>query len=307
MDVTDPNSRRCAPRSRFHHVHGGRAAFNPLSASQNPQSRNLRSLAAGGVKGRCFVFMSACVAVVAAAGCGPKVDQMRHFLRSHEHTVSGSEYRVCPPDVIQINSAQAPEIDGEVQVIRTDGKISLRLLGEVKVAGLTTQETANKLAVLLSRYYVRPQVSVRIVGFRSKHLYVFGQVANSGQVPYTGRDTLLDVLARAQPTFLGWTSQTRIIRPSHDDGTRHEVVVNVNEIVKKGDLERNVLLQEGDIVYVPATPLAWVGLRLREVLFPVAPVAGTIVAPAAVKGSLDVYEDEDDENDRASAASAFYP
>lgn len=242
---------------------------------------------------RCRTSLPVClVSTLFACGCGaPKADELRHFLRSHETVVSAPEYRTAPPDVIQINCAQAPEVDGEVQVIRSDGKISLRLLGEVKVAGLTPQETANRLETLLARYYVQPQVSVNVLGYRSKSVYVFGQVARAGAQPYTGRDSLIGALAEARPTYLGWTSQVKVIRPSPDKNTRHEITVNVDDLMERGDLHKNVLLQEGDIVFVPPTPLAWVGLRLREVLFPVTPVAQTMVAPASVAASADVYDD----------------
>lgn len=239
--------------------------------------------------------------MVASAGCGPKVDDMRHFLRAHEHRVSGAEYRVAPPDVLEISSAQAPEIDGEVQSIRSDGKIGLRLLGEIKVAGLTTQEIANKLETLLSRYYVRPQVSVRVAYYRSKYVYVLGQVHTPGPYPYTGRDTLLHVLARAQPTYLAWTARIKVLRPSPEAGERHEIIVDTDRLTQEGDTAKNILLQEGDVVYVPPTPLAWAGLRLRELLFPVTPVAQTLIAPAAVKASYDVYDDWDNDQSRRGA------
>ncbi|MEE8170052.1 MAG: polysaccharide biosynthesis/export family protein, partial [Phycisphaerae bacterium] len=229
-----------------------------------------------------------------AFGCADSSQEMRHFLRAHEHVVSGVEYRLAPPDAIFVSSAQAPEIDGEIQVIRPDGKISMRLLGEVKVSGLSTQEIAHKLESLLTRYYVRPQVSVRVAAYRSKHVYVFGQVSRKGALPYTGRDTLLHVVARAQPTFLAWKARTKVIRPGPEAGSRHEVIVDLDKLLTEGDTEKNFLLQEGDIVYVPPTPLAWVGLRIRELLFPVAPVAQAIIAPAAVKSAVDVYEDGGD-------------
>lgn len=283
---------------RCHTVRALRFRRKPAS------SRIFHPLTSMGAGRAASCVAAAALFAITLCGCGkPKADEMRYFLRSHETLVSAPEYRTAPPDVIQINCAQAPEVDGEVQVIRSDGKIGLRLLGEVKIAGMTTQEAANKLELLLTRYYVRPQVNVRVVGYRSKNIFVFGEVGNVGAYPYTGRDTLLSVLAQAQPTFLGWTTQVKVIHPSPDKGERHEVVIDVDDLMKRGDMHKNVLLQEGDIVYVPPTPLAWVGLRLREVLFPVSPVAQTIVAPAAVAASVDVYQDENNDNNNGNRRS----
>jgi len=206
--------------------------------------------------------------------------------------VSASEYRVQPPDVLEISCAQSPEIDGEEQPLRQDGKISLRLLGEVEVAGLTPMEASRKLESLLSKYYVDPRVSVRVTDYRSKRFFVFGQVSRPGSYLYTGRDTLLNVLSQAQPTFLAWRSQVKLIRPSHDDSKRHVMTVDAERIVQQGKLEQNVMLQENDIVYVPPTPFAWIGLRMREIVWPVSPIMGAAETPADVAvRSADVLDD----------------
>lgn len=224
-------------------------------------------------------FVAACV-VAALIGCGPsKPGELSAFLRAHEQDVSGSGYRVHPPDLLEFTSPTATEIDGETQVVDSDGKVTLRLVGEISVAGLTPAEIGDKIEKQLSRYYQSPKVTVRVPGAVSKRYFVFGQVTAPGPFPYTGNDTLLRALAQAQPTFLAWNSQVKIIRPSHDKKERHEIVVDVDDIMQHGRLEKNVLLQEGDIIYVPPTPTAWVGLRLRELLYPVGPAIGTVSTP----------------------------
>src|ERR1043165_3341210 len=79
-----------------------------------------RRFAVGGAKRRQFLHAGALTIVTIFCGWRPRPDDMHHFLRSHETLVSGVEYRVAPPDVLQISSAQAGEIDGEIQAIRTD-------------------------------------------------------------------------------------------------------------------------------------------------------------------------------------------
>ncbi len=224
----------------------------------------------------------AIVSVASVLGCSSSDQEVNAFLHEWEATVSASEYRIQPPDEIEISADKAPEIDGEQQTVRQDGKVSLRLLGDVAIAGLTPAETSAKIESLLSRYYVDPHVNTRVKERVSKRFYVFGQVGRPGAHPFTGRDTLLHVLSIAQPTFLAWKSQVKVIHPSHEDGRRKIMTVNVDKIMKQGRLEQNVLLEEGDIVYVPATPLAWLGLRLREVLWPVSPILGAARTPAEI-------------------------
>jgi polysaccharide export outer membrane protein len=222
------------------------------------------------------------VGTLAAASCGPSDREINAFIHAWEASVSAPDYRVQPPDTIAISSPTAPEVDGESQSIRQDGKINLRLIGEVKVAGMTPAEIARKLEALLQIYYLDPKVSVRVSGKGSKHFYVFGEVSRSGAFPYTGRDTLLRVLADAQPTFVAWKSQIKIIRPSHEKNKRRVMTVDADRIMKEGKLDQNVLLQEGDILYVPPTPLAWVAYRVYEILWPFTPAVGTQTGPGGI-------------------------
>jgi hypothetical protein len=67
--------------------------------------------------------------------------------------------------------------------------------------------------------------------------------------------------------------------------------VNVDDIMQKGDLRGNVVLQPGDIIYVPPTPMGWVGLRVREALFPFTPIEEAYRTPTDFATATDRYED----------------
>jgi polysaccharide export outer membrane protein len=229
-----------------------------------------------------------------AGGCSGNRGDILHFLPEHEHEVSAIEYRVGIPDVIAISSPRVLEIDGEEQPIRPDGKINLRLLGEVKVVGMTAKEITAKLEVLLSRYYTDPKVNVRVVGYNSKNYYVYGQVGAVGPRPYTGRDTLVDAVVKAGTSYLSWTSRVKVIRPAHDDIPVRTMLVDVEQMLKTGDWSKNILLEPNDIVYIPPTPAAWLGQKVRGVLLPVAPVAQAYLAPAQIRDMQDAYDDDDD-------------
>jgi protein involved in polysaccharide export with SLBB domain len=226
------------------------------------------------------------------AGCASQHQDLVEFLRAHEVEVSTGQYVVRPPDGVAFHSPDVPEIDGATQTVRPDGKIVLRLVGEVDVAGLTTDEIAAKLKTLLARYYVDPEVVVEVAGHRSQFYYVFGEVGGAGPRPYTGRDTLLKALAEAQPTYLAWRSQISVIRPSAKEGERKTITVDLDRMLKRGDLTEDFLLQEGDVIQVPPTPLAWIGHRIRELLYPVGPIMGAYMTPAAPLSATHIYEDE---------------
>lgn len=235
------------------------------------------------------------LAVVVTTGCAVKNPDMLHFLREDEFNVSATEYRVGIPDSISISAPRVLEIDGAAQAIQPNGKISLRLLGDVKVVGMTAKEIAAKLEVLLSRYYVDPKVSVN-VGFRSKKYYVYGETSAKGARPYTGRDTLLDAVLGSGMNYMAWTSRVKVIRPARGDTTVRTIEVNVDEMLKTGDWSRNILLEPNDIVYIPPTPPAWLMQRLRDIIFPITPVIEAYTMPAYLRSIEDVYSDENGYN-----------
>lgn len=236
---------------------------------------------------RGILFVAAAALAAGSSGCAPKYKDLKVFLQAHRHDVAASIYRFEPPDMLSIESPTSPEVDREIQRIRSDGKISLRLIGDVQVSGMTPEEVAAKIEELLSRYYESPKVTVRVAVYASKNVYVFGQVTGRGAHPFTGRDTLLDVMAAAQPNFLAWGAQVKVIRPSPNADERHEIVVNVDKMLETGDLTDNFLLQEGDMVFVPPTPLGWVGLRIQELLFPISPALATFNAPVQFRNTTD--------------------
>jgi len=228
---------------------------------------------------------------IAGTGCAPNNADMLHFLREHEHQASAIEYRVGIPDMIAISAPRIQEIDQVRQIIQPDGKINLRLLGEVKVVGMTAKEIAAKLEVLLGKYYVDPKVQVRMAVYASKKFYVYGQ-ARSGPRIYTGRDTLVDAVLSSGVNFLSWTSRVKVIRPGHGDTPSRTLMVNVDDMVLGGDWTQNLLLEPDDVVYVPPTPVAWFGQRIRELLYPVGPAVAAYTAPAALTRADDAYDED---------------
>lgn len=241
--------------------------------------------------------LAAAILAAALAGCSARNADMLHFLREHQHEVSAIEYRVGVPDIVAITAPRVVEIDGETRRLQPDGKVNLKLLGEVKVVGMTAKEIASKLEVLLSKYYVEPKVSVRVVAYASKKYYVYGQVASPGSRVYTGRDTLVDAVLSARTTLHSWTTRVSVIRPAHGDTPVRTLLINVDKMLKKGDWSQNILLEPEDVVYIPPTPLAWLGQRVQELLFPISPAVEVYETPARVMYADDYYDDRRDDND----------
>lgn len=240
--------------------------------------------------------MVAVYPIFAAAGCSNQHGDLIQFLKNHEHLATATEYRVGIPDQLRISAPRVLEIDGVIQRVGVEGKLSLRLLGQVRVAGMTPREIASKLQELLVPYYEDPKVHVEVIQYLSKKYYVFGDVARKGPFPYTGKDSVVDALSAAMPTFTAWRARIKVIRPSPNPDESHTIIVDMDEMVKGGDLRLNVLLEPGDMVWVPPTVLGWIGHRVREVLYPLQPVIQAYSGPAELKDANDEYNDDSGDN-----------
>ena len=247
-------------------------------------------------------------------GCAPTHQDVMTFRHASNTVTSGTSYRVGPTDSINIIAPQAPEVNDSVTV-RADGTIHLRLLDEVRVAGLTTREIASKLRHELRAYYRDPAVHVSLARTASRVFYLFGEVTGAGggagravaSRPITGRDTIMNVLTQYGPTPNAWLSQIKLIRPAADPKDNQEIVIDFHRMIALGDMRQNYMLQEGDILYVPPTPMAWVGYRIREVLQPVAPVLQAYQTPAQIISAGDVYDDHDSDSQRRAVGGLTLP
>ncbi len=217
--------------------------------------------------------------VFGLGGCAfsSKAKNIAAFKDPDKFLVSTDTYTLNPPDEILIQCTRVPEINEQRQRIRPDGKIRFEGLGEFEIAGKTPSEVADLIKAKATELYKdealpgEDAIDVRVTAFQSKSIYVLGQVDSPGRKLFTGRDTVLSVLADARPNPMAWNERVQVIRPSGEQKLPPKVFeLNYYQMIIYGDLRKNVLLEEGDIVYVPPTPFAAVALTLEQILRPIA-------------------------------------
>jgi polysaccharide export outer membrane protein len=205
------------------------------------------------------------------------------FHQATPHQLASRDYRVDPPDEIVIKAPKIAELDGVRQKVRPDGKITLNMINDVYVVGMTPSEISALLKKLVSKFYEQPEIKVEVIA-NSKFYYVFGQgVARQGRYPYTGQDTVITALAEAGLGDAAWPQQVRVSRPAKESGQeRGTAVVDFKKIFQTGDLAQNYLLEEGDIIEIPPSPLASWDMKTRRILGPLTGTAGAVSAGAQV-------------------------
>lgn len=221
-----------------------------------------------------------CMALGLTGCMSSKPEDIKAFDKPDELDVTCKSYLLQPPDEIEVRCETVPEIDLQRQRIRPDGMVGFEGIGEIYVAGKTPSEVAELIKEKVLKLYTltgEKPIDVRVVGFESKRYYVLGQVERPGPKDYTGRDTVLDAVAQAGLIPRSWEERTQVIRPSNQKGVKPKVFeINVDRMIAHGDASKNVLLQEGDIVFVPPTILGAFGLMLEEALSPVRQVFSTV-------------------------------
>ena len=218
-------------------------------------------------------------ATVVLSGCfAAQAEDLNAFLAPDEADITGEDYIIQPPDRITVVASDIPELRGsgtqlgQTQEIRPDGMISYEKIGEIPVAGKTPRQVAELIAQRLSDLYKLTgdyPIDVR-VNNQSKLYYVLGQVRQPGAKIFTGRETTLSALAKAIPTDYAWKEQIQVIRPSQVVGERSKIFrLDYRDMVIRGRTDQNVLLEEGDIIYVPPTVFAAFGITVGEIVGPI--------------------------------------
>ena len=180
-------------------------------------------------------------------------------------------YFVGPPDDLLITIRPEPAIVRQV-VVQPDGKISVDMVGEVQAGGRTMTEIANEIARRISPYIRSPQVTVSLVASKSIAITILGQVQRPATFPLQRETRVSEAIGLvAGPTELGAASRIRVVRQA---GGKPQVYRVNLDAIRNGDLSTNILLEAGDIIYVPPTVSASIGLALRGFFFPLQQIFG---------------------------------
>jgi polysaccharide export outer membrane protein len=234
-----------------------------------------------------WLALAALCVLLALAGCSSAPSDFSAFEHASYRVADKFDYVIEPPDQVLITSKRVREFHNHLEVVSPDGKITLPLIGAVFVAGRTPEEVSEQLQVKAREYYGDADVSLRVVGYNSKHVYVFGEVSVPGAIAFRGNNTVLGTLAQTQPTRLADPGKIVVLRPNKDGKLVKQMTIDLNRMVKRGVTEHDALLENGDIIYVPPNPLAAVGLALQQVLLPIQPAASTVKGPSEIAYSVD--------------------
>lgn len=191
----------------------------------------------------------------------------------------GGDYTIGVRDVLEINVFNQEDLSGEYTV-GPDGAFPFPLIGRVEAAGSTVEQLEERLRQrLLDGYFRNPRLTVAVAEFRSQQVFVMGEVTRPGAYPLTAETNLVEILALAGPLTFQASGTAVVLRadgpradgPRADgdgsggppEGATDAIRVNLRDL-EAGDLSRNLILRDGDTVFIPRAEVVYVFGEVRE-------------------------------------------
>ncbi|MDD8030492.1 MAG: polysaccharide export protein [Acidobacteriota bacterium] len=163
------------------------------------------------------------------------------------------EYAIGPRDLLEIKVFELPEFDHTVRVSE-DGSITLPLIGNIQVGGLTKEKVEQKIAGLLDKYVKKAQVSVFIKEYQSSRVAIIGAVEKPGIYELVGRQTLLQMISQAGGFKENAANEIYVLREGRD-GNSASLSIDLEDLLLNGNPKLNIPLQPNDVVNVPVDRL----------------------------------------------------
>ena len=190
--------------------------------------------------------------------------------------VSPGDYKIGPEDLLEVTVFEVEKLNKTVRV-SARGDISLPLLGILKVKGLTATELEKNITDLLAEKYIKdPYVTVFIKEYRNQRISVIGMVEKPGIFEVAGQKTVLGMMAMAGGLKEDAGRLLFLLRPppSNEDSPKETagsvqqapltLVIDLDELLIKGDLSLNVPTFSGDVINVPASGKVFVGGEVQR-------------------------------------------
>jgi polysaccharide export outer membrane protein len=154
-------------------------------------------------------------------------------------------YVIGPDDVLGIVFWREKDLSAEV-VVRPDGIITLPLLEDIKVTGMTPNELKQKITAEASKLVTSPNVTVIVKQINSRKVFITGHVAKPGSYPLTSPMNVVQLIALSGG-LLEFADRSKITVMRTGDTHR----VNYKQLAKGENLKQNIELKPGDTVIVP--------------------------------------------------------
>ncbi len=167
-----------------------------------------------------------------------------------QNAAHNSTYVIGANDMLAINVWKEPDVSRIIPV-RSDGKISLPLAGEIQAGGKTPVQLEQEITDKLKTYISDPEVTVMVQESKSQKFNILGQVAKPGTYPLTSTTTVLDAIALAGG-FKDFAKKKSIyVLRKKPSGEPERMPFNYKDVISGKNPSQNIPLQSEDTIIVP--------------------------------------------------------
>lgn len=209
----------------------------------------------------CWCFSALCVITfILFEGCAfskkpSRMVAITHNLEDEDQQASANfEYALGPGDIIDISVLREDDLNRKI-LISHSGEISYPFVGNIQVNDMSMFQLRDTITEVLSEYFIDPQVTVNIVSSQSKRIFVLGEVKQPGMFNMSGPTTAIEAVSMAN----GFTRDAKLKNVLLVRGGLNSPdlkSLNLKAALKKGDITQNLMLESGDVVYVPTVAFA---------------------------------------------------
>jgi polysaccharide export outer membrane protein len=165
-------------------------------------------------------------------------------------STAAPDYRIGPGDVISVQVYKEPEASVGGALVRSDGKVTLPLIDDVYVQGMTTAEVKKDLTGKFTPLIPGADVTVRMVETHSKKVFLDGKVRRVGPLDLHGPMTILQAINTAGG-FNDYAKVNKIYILRNVNGKQTRIDFDYNAVVRKGRPDKDIPLEPDDYIYVP--------------------------------------------------------
>ena len=160
------------------------------------------------------------------------------------------EYRIGEGDVVQVSVWGEPTASVGSVVVRPDGKITMPLIKDIAVAGLTPTEAEKQITDKLSAQIKAADVTVIVNQINSKKVFIVGAVKKEGPISYTYRMTVMQAISEAGG-LTDYAKKKKIYVLRNENGRQYQLRFDYDAVLKGEHMELNIPLEPGDTLVIP--------------------------------------------------------
>ena len=199
-----------------------------------------------------YIFAAMCLCVATAVGAAADKASGKE---KAGFTPREQRYRIQPNDVVEVHFRYTPEYN-LTATVEPDGFISIEVVGDVKVAGLTLEEASAEIAGQARTRLKDPEVAVHLKDFVKPHFVVAGEVNHPGTYELRGQVTTIQAIAMSGG-FKESSKESKVILLRRLNEEYAEVkVVDLKKLMSPSKIREDITLRADDMLVVPRNTIS---------------------------------------------------